>query len=198
MLKYKPILFSTEMVQAILEGRKAVTRRLIKNIPSNLQEGDIGIIRKSDGKITCYGTENLLYQVEDILYVRETWQLLPSGFDEMPSECWYIYKATDELSDECTRWLPSLHMPKEAARIFLKVTDVRVERLQDITETQVRKEGFRDYLAADDTFYPCGYYFRQAWDSTINKQDLDKYGWEGNPWVWVIEFERCEKPEEEE
>ena len=85
-------------------------------------------------------------------------------------------------------------MPKEIARIFLKVTNVRVERLRDITETQVRKEGFRDYLAADDTFYPSGYYFRQTWDGTIKKQDLDKYSWEANPWVWVIEFERTEKP----
>jgi len=205
MLKYKPILFSTEMVQAILEGRKTVTRRLIKNIPSNLQEGDIGIIRKSDGKITCYGTENLLYQVGDILYVRETFRYVSIGEETYEGECLWQedvieYKASQEEFEkqnydyigEYYEWHPSIHMPKSIARIFLKVTDVRVERLQDITEMQVRKEGFRDYLAADDIFYPCGYYFRQTWDSTINKQDLDKYGWEANPWVWVIEFEKLD------
>ena len=206
MLKYKPILFSTEMVQAILDGRKTVTRRIIKSQPGNAFDCS-GHEFKYDGTgFICshcgYGVSpphskyavgssfiRPPYKVGDILYVRETWQCFNPYSDKE-----YVYKATNDCSDVTNmKWLPSIHMPKEAARIFLKVTDVRVERLQYITEMQVRKEGFRDYLAADDIFYPCGYYFRQTWDSTINKQDLDKYGWEANPWVWVIEFERCER-----
>ena len=189
----KPILFSTPMVQAILEGRKTVTRRVIKPQPT-------GYFEVNDSPCYLYdfsdreGRVYPRYQVGDILYVREAYADLLFH---------YVYKADyrgqdltleelDLLSD--VKWKPSIHMPKEIARIFLKVTNVRVERLRDITETQVRKEGFRDYLAADDTFYPSGYYFRQTWDGTIKKQDLDKYSWEANPWVWVIEFERTEKP----
>lgn len=196
----KPILFNTEMVQAILEGRKTVTRRVIKPQP-------IAGIRKSvfvpSGIEDGHGREiKLLYKVGDILYVRETWQLLPSGFDEIPPEYWYIYKATDELSDECTRWRPSIHMPKKAARIFLKVTDVRVERLQDITDEDCIAEGIKPVRVPGSTNYreerefqiACGIAtiekYEELWDSTIKKQDLYKYGWEGNPWVWVIEFER--------
>jgi len=198
----KPILFNTEMVQAILGDRKTVTRRVIKPQP-------IAGIRKSvfvpSGIEDGHGREiKLLYKVGDILYVRETWQLLPSGFDEIPPEYWYIYKATDELSDECTRWRPSIHMPKKAARIFLKVTDVRVERLQDITEEDCIAEGIKPVRVPGSTNYREEREFQIAceiatiekyeelWDSTIKKQDLDKYGWEGNPWVWVIEFERVE------
>lgn len=198
----KPILFNTEMVQAILGDRKTVTRRVIKPQP-------IAGIRKSvfvpSGIEDGHGREiKLLYKVGDILYVRETWQLLPSGFDEIPPEYWYIYKATDELSDECTRWRPSIHMPKKAARIFLKVTDVRVERLQDITDEDCIAEGIKPVRVPGSTNYreerefqiACGIAtiekYEELWDSTIKKQDLYKYGWEGNPWVWVIEFERVE------
>lgn len=100
-------------------------------------------------------------------------------------------------------------MPKEAARIFLKVKDVRVERLQDITEKQAESEGLKFkamYCPKDDTFveiqnpsidsgatYKNG--FAKIWNSTIKKSDIEKYGWNANPWVWVMEFERCEKPE---
>jgi hypothetical protein len=198
----KPILFNTEMVQAILEGRKTVTRRVIKPQP-------IAGIRKSvfvpSGIEDGHGREiKLLYKVGDILYIRETWQLLPSGFDEIPPEYWYIYKATDELSDECTRWRPSIHMPKKAARIFLKVTDVRVERLQDMTDEDCIAEGIKPVRVPGSTNYreerefqiACGIAtiekYEELWDSTIKKQDLDKYSWEANPWVWVIEFERVE------
>ena len=87
-------------------------------------------------------------------------------------------------------------MPKEAARIFLRVTDVRVERLQDITSDQIDREGV-------ETEYPFvlngeerRYAFSQLWNSTIKKSDLYRYGWEANPWVWVIEFSRCEVGDE--
>lgn len=196
----KPILFNTEMVQAILDGRKKVTRRIMK--PQPLFKTSRKYIFADE---TCpkkfEDCNNIFdvyqYKVGDILYVRETW----CKIDDLPFDN-YVYRTDygttedDSFPPSMHKWKPSIHMPKEAARIFLKVTDVRVERLQDITEMQVRKEGFRDYLAADDTFYPCGYYFRQTWDSTIKKQDIDKYGWEANPWVWVIAFERVGKPDE--
>lgn len=115
-------------------------------------------------------------------------------------------------------WHPSIHMPKEAARIWLKVTDVRVERLQGIEEDGVWDEGFRfkppclTRVSADghtcELDGPCtssikycdmtmGELFgKELWDSTIKKSDLGRYGWDANPFVWVIEFERCEKPED--
>jgi len=196
----KGILFSTPMVQAILEGRKTVTRRKIDRDITNFCDVD------TDGTLLDYQNcdgdfinpvDLCRYKVGDILYVREKFN------DEETDSV--LYAADKEFTDfgmkevdgymfveSEVRWKPSIHMPKSAARIFLKVTDVRVEKLQDITETQVRKEGFRDYLAADDTFYPSGYYFRQTWDGTIKKQYIDKYSWDANPWVWVIEFQRVE------
>ena len=80
-------------------------------------------------------------------------------------------------------------MPKEAARIWLRVTDVRVERLQDMTDDDAEAEGCFDYTST-------ALGFPDVWDSTIKKSDLDRYSWQANPWVWVIEFERCEKPKE--
>lgn len=99
------------------------------------------------------------------------------------------------------RWHPSIHMPKEAARIWLKVTDVRVERLQEITEAEA--EGAVNNIgmihAPDneyDHIHTAKEHFIEIWNSTIKKSDIDRYGWDANPYVWVIEFERCEKPEE--
>lgn len=96
-------------------------------------------------------------------------------------------------------------MPNEAARIWLKVTDVWVERLQEITEEQAEKEGAidnRSFIHSPnneyDNIHSAKEHFKQIWNSTIKKADLDRYGWDANPWVWVIEFERCEKPESEE
>ena len=94
---------------------------------------------------------------------------------------------------------PSIRMPKEAARIWLKVTNVRVERLQQITEVGIRKEGIevdpKECVGKFDFISELFFLFQRLWDSTIKKSDLDRYGWDANPWVWVIEFERCEKPE---
>ena len=99
----------------------------------------------------------------------------------------YYYKADD--NDFLCTWHPSIHMPKEAARIWLKVTDVRVERLQDMTDDDAEAEGCFDYTST-------ALGFPDVWDSTIKKSNLDRYSWQANPWVWVIEFERCEKPKE--
>lgn len=133
----------------------------------------------------------------------------------------YMYRASCEDNEypSADTWHPSIHMPKEAARIWLKVTDVRVERLQEIDEDGAWNEGFRftipclTRISADghtcDLDGPCtspikycdmtmGELFgRELWNSTIKKSDLDRYGWNTNPWVWVIEFELCEKPKGE-
>ena len=139
----------------------------------------------------------------DILYVRETWKEAPKGY--------YYYEdwQKDDIAD-VTKWKPSIHMPKEAARIWLKVIDVRVERLQDITYNGALREGSEgircDHVALGvhgctdcmntGWIEPPQVEFMQIWNSTIKKSNLDRYGWDANPWVWVIEFERCEKPTE--
>ena len=97
----------------------------------------------------------------------------------------FVYRA-DYPEPQRLVWRPSIHMPKEAARIWLRVTDMRVERLQDIDDDSVVAEGLN-----------IGDPFDELWDSTIKPTDRERYGWSANPWVWVIEFERCEKPMEE-
>ena len=173
----KPILFNTEMVRAILDGRKSCTRRIIKPQPT-----------------AHYGTQCVIppYKPGDILYVREIWCGLPvNEAGHFRGHPIYYYKADGDLRPEGWRgaWHPSIHMPKEAARIWLKVTDVRVERLQDMTDDDAEAEGCFDYTST-------ALGFPDVWDSTIKKSDLDRYGWAANPWVWVIEFERCERPED--
>ena len=204
MSRILPILFNTEMVLAILDGRKTVTRRLIKhdvdailNSPYHNEHPDVEdkqIISK-----LCMPP----YQPGDILYIRETWQYI--GFAGENNG--YVYKASEngklwEAETENWTWYPSIHMPKEAARIWLKVKDVRVERLQEITEEQAKAEGAidnRGFIHSPDNEYDrihtAKEHFKQIWNSTIKKSDIDRYGWNANPWVWVIEFERCDKPE---
>ena len=174
----KPILFNTEMVQAILDGRKSCTRRLVKPQPT-----------------AHYGAQCIKppYQPGDILYVRETWKKAPNGY--------YYYESwqRNDIAD-VTKWKPSIHMPKKAARIWLKVTDVRVERLQNITDDGAKAEGAnwkngKNVGWEEKMRRTAIERFAKIWDSTIKKSDLDRYGWNANPWVWAIEFERCEKPE---
>jgi hypothetical protein len=146
-------------------------------------------------------------QPGDILYVRETWKKAPNGY--------YYYESWQRSNiADITKWHPSIHMPKEAARIWLKVTDVRVERLQEMKPVDVIKEGaYPDCWDCLNTYGESGSQccygteeqcsqcdevmmeWEKLWNSTIKKSDLDRYGWTANPWVWVIEFERCEKPE---
>lgn len=214
----KPILFNTEMVRTILDGRKDATRRIVKGfIPDDAVWGYTAFTPK--GYISCRGTFadgygekffKLPCEPGDILYVRETWQYLYEldGNEQIIEDTGkYYYAATDTISfntyvdenglkHEHVPWKPSIHMPKEAARIWLKVTDVRVERLQEITSEQISREGveveYPHVLNGEEKRYA----FSTLWNSTIKKSDIDRYGWDANPWVWVIEFERCEKPEE--
>lgn len=189
----KPILFNTEMVRALLEGRKTATRRVMKPQPlfktHRKYVFDDDVCPKKwescDDIITTYQ-----YQPGDYLYVRETWQCLNPYSDKE-----YVYKAScdEDFAKDIGNWKPSIHMPKEAARIFLRVTDVRVERLQDISEEQAIKEGCYHgalFEGGDTDAIKARGRFITLWDSTIKKQDLDRYGWEANPWVWVIEFEK--------
>lgn len=193
MSRVLPILFNMKMVRAILDGRKSCTRRIIKPQPQ-------GYFEVSEEPLYIYDTDGKQgkitppYQPGDILYVRETWKQAPNGY--------YYYEdwQKDDIAD-VTKWKPSIHMPKEAARIWLKVTDVRVERLQEITRLSVQKEGIevdpKECAGKFDFITELFLLFQKLWDSTIKKFDLDSYGWDANPYVWVIEFERCEKPKEE-
>lgn len=193
----KPILFNTEMVRAILDGRKTCTRRIVKDgIPDDAMWGYTAFTPK--GYISCRGVYadgygegffKLPYQPGDILYVRETWGHPIS----LNSDKQYVFRA-DKIAESGFKndshiWHPSIHMPKKVARIWLNVTNVRVERLQDMTDDDAEAEGCFDYTST-------ALGFPDVWDSTIKKSNLDSYGWDANPWVWVIEFERCEKPKE--
>lgn len=208
-MSVKPILFNTEMVRAILDGRKSCTRRIVKGfIPNNAVWGYTAFTPK--GCISCRGTFadgygekffKLPCKPGDILYVRETWCALPvNEAGHMRGHSVYYYKADRDLRPEGWRgnWNPSIHMPKEAARIWLEVTNVRVERLQEITEDGAKAEGanwkngknvgFEEKMGRTAIER-----FAEIWNGTIKKSDIDRYGWDANPWVWVIEFERCKK-----
>lgn len=208
----KPILFNTEMVQAILEGRKTQTRRVVKSQPmdctcEDCEKRDEIYFNARSGYIRCRNCNSAIYNgngkfcfapynIGDILYVRETWERLDCSCcegDGVTGSCFscpdtnegcYVYRASHYITGDA-RWHPSIHMPKEAARIFLKVTDVRVERLQDITEEQAKQEGVLSTLGIAARTG-----FKTVWSSTIKTADRDKYSWDANPWVWVIEFER--------
>lgn len=203
-MSVKPILFNTDMVRAILDGRKGCTRRIVKGfIPNDAKWGYTAFTPK--GCISCRGTFadgygekffKLPCEPGDILYVRETW-----GYPiALNSDKQYIFRADEvaesDFKNDSHIWHPSIHMPKEAARIWLKVTNVRVERLQEITSEQICREGveveYPHVLNGEEKRYA----FSTLWNSTIKKSELDLYGWDANPWVWVIEFERCEKPKE--
>lgn len=213
----KPILFNTEMVRAILEGRKSCTRKIVKPqqfigmLPDKCKNGAPEKFLKEKKlmfKPYCDMTDIELintaykapYQPGDTLYVRETWCGLPvNEAGHVRGHTIYYYKADGEFRPKGWRdiWHPSIRMPKEAARIWLKVTNVRVERLREISAESALAEGADKYIhtngGLDENMTITS--FIGIWNSTIKKSGLDRYGWDANPWVWVIEFERCEKPE---
>ena len=179
-----------EMVRAILDGRKTVTRRVAKPQP-----------KKEVDKIALERFHKP-YRPGDILYVRETFKI--DFLSNIPGSGKIHYKADDTYSDftfaperyEMMRraqlkpgWRPNENMPREAARIFLRVMDVRVEKLRHISDTACMAEGI---TCAWNVDLPDA--FAEMWDSTIKPEDRTLYGWDANPWVWVIEFERTEKP----
>ena len=218
----KPILFNTSMVQAILDGRKTVTRRIIKPQPGTDQvyplgccvDGDrVNIDKFGFGSCECGGRilyVRIPYNAGDILYVRESY--CPNYFDTSIAvglkynrnayKADYHKETIGHIVPE-PKWKPSIHMPKEAARIFLRVTGVHAERLQDMPHDGAEREGI--YYCEN-----CGFTWERSpqiflktpmssmeflWDLTYKKRNYT-WRWAANPWVWVIEFERCEKPVE--
>lgn len=196
----KPILFNTPMVRAILEGRKTQTRRLIKEIALCAPYCEV-----YDGKLTACDENGEWHPAEefcrarpgDVLWVRETWANLPvspGGHTRLMNGVYY-YKADDpDLRPERwkeTPWRPSIHMPKAAARIFLRVEDVRAEQLQRIDKEGITAEG----IIIHHTQETARQAFAGLWDSTVTPEKLATGGWAANPWVWVYTFQRVEKPE---
>ena len=213
----KPILFNTQMVQAILEGRKTVTRRCVKprfegryypiwDYPERLiferptdpyDWWQIWI----DHKGSPYTCTKPPYFVGDILYVREAWAemctLIPK-LGEYDQSILYkaTYKPNPDYDVPKIKWKPSIFMPKEAARIFLRVTNVSVAKLQDITTKHMQKEGLTSMAVFAGDNEIARQEWALLWNSTIPGKDYNKYCFSANPWVWVIEFERTEKPNE--
>lgn len=202
----KPILFNTEMVRAILDGRKTCTRRICKDANEyTVPDMDFYNADRRTYAVHNFADKEQMEQLStaertcpicpgDLLYVRETWC---KGYLMNAKERYY-YKADD--NDFLCTWHPSTNMPKQAARIWLRVMDVRVERLQDVTEDGAKAEGAidnRGFIHSPeneyDRIHTARDHFIKIWNSTIKKSDIDRYGWDANPYVWVIEFERCEK-----
>ena len=188
--KERPIIFSTEMVRAILEGRKTQTRRVIKPQPEGMDEFYFRDFRRDFGGRKCpHG------QVGDGLWVKETYYQDPGG------GIWYRADNDEWLQDH-ESWRTPLFMPRWASRITLEITGLRVERLQDITQRDAVNEGVifmgGMFDEADQAPWcpslkdqepmasPRDAYGR-LWDSLNAKRG---YAWESNPWVWVIEFKR--------
>ena len=185
----RPILFNTSMVRAIQEGRKTVARRAIRPQPDGRP------IRMTENSCYpgCYaieGTPRVIRppcQTGDILWVRETWARLPAspGGHFRPNGVYY-YRADEDIRPEqykSSGWRPAIHMPKVAARIFLRVAGVQAERLREVTWESAAEEGCVNPMRFDE-----------LWDSTIKPAERHLYGWEANPWVWVITFERVDRP----
>ena len=236
----KPILFNTEMVRAILDGRKTVTRRVVR-FPDGMT-GRLSSSGMRDHLFYPCGIKRPPYHPGDILYVRETWNYgycdttdfeyrynetffeeLPPGEKDTYLMPRYFYRTEDLGGIVGMKWRPSIHMPKEAARLFLRVTEVRAERLQEITEDGAIAEGVPDDGPMNPVYCPhckgerlveihdpatlghvtidCPYCkdaverYKNLWNSTVKKSDRPRYGWAANPWVWVIEFDQISKDE---
>lgn len=203
-MKARPILFNDAMVRAILEGRKTQTRRVIKVQPESNEFGISRVVessKKSDeGKYfwsisdaTGFKKRSSLFNspfgnVGDRLYVREAFAIVPRTAYAMsdgvqqtinPDDPYNaaIYRAGWERFTP--RWKPSIHMPRWACRIQLEITDIRIQRLLDISRDDARAEGFTGEIPI--------YGFTSTWRDIYGEEDIDQ-----NVWVWVIEFKRIE------
>ena len=206
-MKERPILFSTPMVKAILEGRKTQTRRVMRRQPDKVERFKHGVeTADTDARyaiLRCYNRPKMFkkcnsgwfadasyktpfteFNVGDHLWVRETWRKYDCDecpcyeYCNCPPHGTYLYYA-DCLDDEA-KWKPSIHMPRSASRILLEITNIRVERVQDISEADAVAEG----MVADDD-YCAEEYFSIAWNK---KHGWKEKSWNANPWVWVVEF----------
>lgn len=233
----KPIIFNTQDVQAILEGRKTQTRRAMKDVGADYQflslddkaalawvdKNGEEIPKDVEGLWACFECDGepqfpmfkSRYQTGDVLWVRETFlelneKVVKACFPERLCSLFY-YKATRDgphcfdsmIGKSCWKWRPSIHMPREAARIFLRMTDVRVERVQDISIADAVAEGFVHGACEPRRDDQCLYGrgcpglkadndFAEMWESANKRRG---YGWNTNPWVWVYEFERISEEE---
>jgi hypothetical protein len=193
----KPIIMSTEDVRGILDGRKTMVRMPMK--PQPVRNGafwELGGAGWSMDTVTpVYGHSlynRMPHKPGDVLWVRETWKPQDYQFIDGMWNCAIVYKAggmegrvywpdgTDSIYERCGIWRPSIHMPREAARLFLRVTDVQVEQVQDINEEDADAEG----VGGVDNFI-------KLWDTINTKSGL--YKWKNNPFVWTICFERVGK-----
>lgn len=221
----KPIIFNTEMVWAVLGGRKTVTRRVIK--PQNLRVLDSPYHREHPETPDEVLIERLCeppYRPGDILYVREKWRIV-DYLDGLSLK--FEYEADGKISDfiDFTNdrlkkflkyisrkgWCPGIFMPKEAARLFLRVTNVRAEKLQDITDAEAQKEGAADREDLRRIWNDCyskprpvkdkhgviDHYESYPWEDVMETRTFRGKPWHviGNPWVWVVEFERISREE---
>lgn len=221
-MKYVPILFNTEMVQAIIAGKKRQTRRIVKEFagedilsisaPDATTFGRYGkhgwsgkLPDRHDGNTYCIEAKPPC-EFGDILWVRETWAWFSAM--ECASLCigpckhykdeygCFVYKADNPNF----AWHPSIHMPRDAARIFLRVTDVRAELLATISDEDAIAEGAnckggKNVGIEEKMRSSAVERFAHIWNSTIKRADYDKISFGASPWVWVITFERCDKPE---
>lgn len=198
-MKERPILFSGPMVRAILNGKKTQTRRVIK-WPVSDHSGE----HKIDPMVRYGGywykpTEcNPYGKVGDRLWVRETFAHCPKDFKDTNG---IIYRADGVYNDyvATNEWHPSIHMARSESRIALEITGIRVERVQDITEEDAKAEGIQliagTHQKVDPITYTIGekepityrFLYSGLWDNINLKRS---YGWDSNPWVWVIEFKR--------
>lgn len=205
-MKERPILFSGEMVRAILEERKTQTRRVVKGTALDwLQPGMFSPKYVADpaNYLSPYGYAG------DRLWVRETWQMVYERMDgqrfthpiENARQRWVEYAASPRDEHEPPKWRPSIFMPRKYSRITLEVIDVRVERVQAISREDAKDEGMSSAWIWDSTRFekhpehfersilnPRIANFSVLWDEINCKRG---FGWEANPWVWVIEFGRC-------
>ena len=213
-MKERPILFSGAMVQAILDGRKTQTRRVVNyDLASNLEDGWGKEVQKIETDDTPMGglpvTEWCPYgMVGDRLWVRETFALLSHDatqeLNPMKTDdgcLWFRADPTDKHVWDCEldkwKWRPSIHMPRWASRITLEITAVRVDRLQDITEADARAEGCNrielgPFEVGGMPVHPMTSTYKEAfkglWDSINGKRKVCT--WNDNPWVWVVEFKK--------
>jgi hypothetical protein len=209
----KPILFSTPMVRAILEGNKTVTRRIMKpqikpcdhasfteapwkNEPTKffMRDNEWACEYCGNGVQYARGIKCPYGQPGDRLWVRETWTRVPMQYE---AENDYAYKA-DEVDDDKYIWRPSIHMPRAACRLILEVVSIQAEPLQAITEKGAFREGIDadnyDYQAAEHYLIggspvqggsPARFAFIALWNKINGTRGM---GWEKNPWVWVVQF----------
>jgi hypothetical protein len=189
-MKEKPILFSTPMVKAILDGRKTMTRRVMNPQP------DIAL---GIGEVCKHGSDNANewikcccpYQIGIKLWVRETFRYFDDGdlyYKEYFGDSIPVHSDDDPYK---WKWTPSIFMPREASRINLEITNIRVEKLQDTSTEDIKAEGWDDrglLFPNVNTDYKCrNKWFIPLWDLINAKRG---YGWDVNPWVFVIEFKR--------